>query len=339
VQQIHRRLGIEAPLFTSAWMVNGIKFEVVGQQARRGNPPHGMGYRPPGTPTNPIPQGIIRDIPNTFYRPGLINLLPVKVLQVVAGFMWISDDTPGYQQRVIDDSKGTLILYYLLSLGSVEPYILLPTTVLIQLGRGAYASARMEIMDDVINMTRLRGRADQGQLASIKIMTVADPDGTGTPISAWAGRGSFGGQGTGGHTGASATGDRGGRYNTPGGQTTTSSYDSQYPVFHGMGSTMATPTSHTTRSGANYSSNTNNSNPSPLTPQMPMAGTDLGAIQAQLAQALSAIQTLTQQNQEMEIRLREMQRQRAQESRQEEQAKASGDQMESSPPQTATGTS
>ena len=48
VQQIHRRLGIEAPLFSSAWMVNGIKFEVMGQQARRGNPPHGMFYRPPG---------------------------------------------------------------------------------------------------------------------------------------------------------------------------------------------------------------------------------------------------------------------------------------------------
>jgi hypothetical protein len=31
VQQIHRRLEIEAPLFTSAWMVNGIKFEVMGQ--------------------------------------------------------------------------------------------------------------------------------------------------------------------------------------------------------------------------------------------------------------------------------------------------------------------
>ena len=39
VQQIHRRLGIEAPLFASAWMVNGLKFEVMGQQARRSNPP------------------------------------------------------------------------------------------------------------------------------------------------------------------------------------------------------------------------------------------------------------------------------------------------------------
>jgi hypothetical protein len=209
--------------------------------------------------------------------------------------MWISGDTPGYSNRVIDDSQGTLILYYLPTLGSMEPYILLPTTVLIQLG--------MEIMDDVINMTRMRGRADQGQLAPIQIMSVADPDGTGTPILAWAGRGSSGGQGTGGNTGASATGDWGGRYNTPGGQTITSSYESQYPVFRGMGSTMATPTSQTTRSGASNLSNTNNSTPSPLTPQMPTAGTVLGAIQAQLAQALSVIQTLTQQNQELGMRL------------------------------------
>ena len=74
----------------------------------------------------------------------------------------------------------------------------------------------MEIMDDVINMTRMRGRADPGQLAPVQIMTVADPDGTGTPISAWAGRGSSGGQGTGGNMGTPAAGDRGGRYTTPG---------------------------------------------------------------------------------------------------------------------------
>ena len=63
-----------------------------------------------------------------------------------------------------------------------------------------------------------------------------------------------------------------------------------------------------------------------------MAGTDLGAIQAQQAQALSAIQTLTQQNQELGMRLRDMWMQRTQEPRQEEQRQATGDQMESSPP-------
>ena len=99
------------------------------------------------------------------------------------------------------------------SLGATDPYILLPTTVLIQLGRSAYAPARMEIMDDVINMTRLRGRADPGQLAPIQIMTVADPDGTGTPISAWAGRGSSGGQGISDNmaTGVDATTPQGAR--------------------------------------------------------------------------------------------------------------------------------
>ena len=53
-QQIHRRLGIEAPLFASACMVNGLKFEVMGQQAQRSNPPHGMFYRSPGAATMPI---------------------------------------------------------------------------------------------------------------------------------------------------------------------------------------------------------------------------------------------------------------------------------------------
>ena len=70
---------------------------------------------------------------------------------------------------------------------------------MIQLGRSAYAPARMGIVDDVINMSRLRGRADSTQLAPIQILTVADPDpdGTGTPITAWAGRGpSCGSSGT-----------------------------------------------------------------------------------------------------------------------------------------------
>ena len=87
VQQIHRRLGIEAPLFASAWMVNGLKFEVMGQQARRSNPLHGMIYRSPRATTMPIPQGIIRDISNNFYRPSLLNLLPAEALQALAGFM------------------------------------------------------------------------------------------------------------------------------------------------------------------------------------------------------------------------------------------------------------
>ena len=186
VQQIHRRLGIEAPLFACAWMVNGLKFEVMGQQARRSNPPHGMFYRSPGTTTMPIPQGIIRDMSNTFNRLSLLNLLPAEALQALAGFMWISGETPRYPNWVKDTARGSLVPYYLPTLGSTDPYVLLPTTTLIQLGRSAYAPARMEIVDDVINMSRLRGRADSSQLAPIQILTVTDPDpdGAGTPITA-----------------------------------------------------------------------------------------------------------------------------------------------------------
>ena len=124
-------------------MVNGLKFEVMGQQARRSNPPHGMLYRSPGAATMPIPQGIIRDISNNFYRPSLLNLLPAEALQAVAGFMWILGETPGYPNWVKDNAGGSLVLYYLPTLGSTDPYVLLPTTTLIQLGRSAYASARM----------------------------------------------------------------------------------------------------------------------------------------------------------------------------------------------------
>ena len=121
VQQIHRRLGIKTPLLTSAWMVNGLKFEVVGQQARRSNPPHGMFYRSPGAATMPIPQGIIRDVSNNFYRPSLLNLLPAEALQVVADFMWISGEKPGYPNWVNDNARGSLVLYYLPTLGSTDP--------------------------------------------------------------------------------------------------------------------------------------------------------------------------------------------------------------------------
>ena len=99
VQQIYRRLGIEALLFTSAWMVNGLKFEVMGQQARRSYPPHGMFYRPPGAATMPIPQGILRDISNNFYRPNLLNLLPAEDLQD------ISRETPEYPNWVKDNAR------------------------------------------------------------------------------------------------------------------------------------------------------------------------------------------------------------------------------------------
>ena len=66
----------------------------------------------------------------------------------------------------------------------------------------------MEIINDVLNMSRLRGRAESSQLAPVQIMTVIDPDGAGTPITARAGRGSSGGH-TGGTMDTSATGGGG----------------------------------------------------------------------------------------------------------------------------------
>ena len=76
----------------------------------------------------PIPQGIIRDMSNTFNRPSLLNLLPTEALQALAGFMWISGELPGYPNWVKDTARGSLVLYYLPTLGSTDPYVLLPTT-------------------------------------------------------------------------------------------------------------------------------------------------------------------------------------------------------------------
>ena len=92
---IQGKLGITAPLYSAAWMVQGVRMEAMGRNARRSHPPHGIFYGQPGL-SWPIPQGIIRDIPNTFYRPDLLEVLPTEVLQVLAGYMWIPGDTPGY---------------------------------------------------------------------------------------------------------------------------------------------------------------------------------------------------------------------------------------------------
>ena len=141
-----------------------------------------------------------------------------------------------------------MVLYYLPTLGSADPYVLLPTTTMIQLGRCAYAPARMEIVDDVINMTRMRGRADSNQLAPIQILTLRDPnpDGSGTPITAWTGRGA-----TSGSVGDNMdTSDAGGdRYSTPNNSFTTSSYESQYPMCVGSGTSTTVQTTSTARGG------------------------------------------------------------------------------------------
>jgi hypothetical protein len=290
VQQIHRRLGITAPPFSSAWMVNGVKFEAMGQQARRSNPPHGIFYRQPGNMVMPIPQVIIRDIPANFYRPNLLNLLPAEVLQVLVGYMWISGDMPGYPHWVREASRRSLVLYYSPVPGSTDHGHLPSTLTLIQLGRGAYAPARMEIADDVINMSRMRGRAEPQQLAPIQILTVMDHDGTGTPISAWAGRGSSGNSDAGGTTGRSTRGGRepgGDPYQTPGGRRTTSFDDNQYPPLSGYGATTIDQSAYSPGSGNHGQTSAGqdvqwNTTPTPPPPQPYMQANafvpDLGAM-------------------------------------------------------------
>jgi hypothetical protein len=62
--------------------------------------------------------------------------------------------------------------------------------------------------------------------------------------------------------GASSTegrGDSDGRYRTPGSQNTTSSYDSQYPVFRGLGYDTGAQSTPMARSGGSYSEPINNS--------------------------------------------------------------------------------
>ena len=196
----------------------------------------------------PIPQGIIRDMSPTFNRLSLLDMLPPEALQALAGFMWISGETPGYPNWVKDTTRGSLVLYYLPTLGSADPYVLLPTTTMIQLGRSAYAPARMEIVDDVINMSRLRARAESTQLAPIQTLTLRDPnpDGSGTPITAWAGRGTASGSVGDNMDTSDAGGDR---YSTPSNSFTTSFYASQYPTCGGLGTSATVQSTLTARGG------------------------------------------------------------------------------------------
>jgi hypothetical protein len=50
VQLNHDRLGFAAPLYSVAWMLNGIKLEMLGIQASSSNPPYGIFYSEPGGP-------------------------------------------------------------------------------------------------------------------------------------------------------------------------------------------------------------------------------------------------------------------------------------------------
>ena len=189
---IQGKLGITAPLYSAAWMVQGVRMEAMGRNARRSHPPHGIFYGQPGL-SWPIPQGIIRDIPNTFYRPDLLEVLPTEVLQVLAGYMWIPGNTPGYVTWDRETQSDTLVLYFMPTEGTANPCIWLPTQTLVDLGRSSYAPARMEQVEDVINMTRLRTRATPTQPAPIPVYKISDTDSTGTPLSGWSNNAGGGG--------------------------------------------------------------------------------------------------------------------------------------------------
>ena len=120
VQRIHDRLGIVAPLYSVAWMVHGIKLEMLGSQASHSNPPHGIFYSAPGGP-KPIPHVVMRDISANFYRRAIMDALPAEVLNVMAGYVWIAGDTPGYPNWNRDHTKHALVIYFLPTIGSMIP--------------------------------------------------------------------------------------------------------------------------------------------------------------------------------------------------------------------------
>jgi hypothetical protein len=164
------------------------------RNARRSHPPHGIIYGQPGL-SWPIPQGIIRDIPNTFYRPDLLDVLPAEVLQVLAGYMWIPGDTPGYVTWDRGTKNNTLVLYFLPTKGTTNLCIWLPMQTLVELGRSSYAPARMEQVENVINMVRLRTQATPTQPAPIPVYMISDTDSTETLLSGWSNSGGGGGGG------------------------------------------------------------------------------------------------------------------------------------------------
>ena len=162
VQRIHDRLGIAAPGYSVAWMVNGIKMEMLGSQASRSNPPHGIFYSAPGG-SKPIPHVVIRNISANFYRRAILDTLPAEVLNAMAGYVWIAGDTPGYPNWNRDSTKHALVIYFLPTIGSTDPSVWLPTPTLIELGHGMYTPARQEMGEDVIHMGRLRSRSHSTQ--------------------------------------------------------------------------------------------------------------------------------------------------------------------------------
>ena len=117
-----------------------------------------------------------------------------------------------------------------------------------------------------------------------------DPDGNGTAITAWTGRGPSSGS-LDDNMDTSATG--GDRYRTPSNPVTTSSYASQYPACGGLGTNTTVQSTPRARGGGSGSVQRTVYTPQPPPPSPPAAVPDLGALSAQLAQALAAIQHLT----------------------------------------------
>jgi hypothetical protein len=246
VATILGKLGIAAPLYSVAWMVQGVRFEAMGRNARRSHPLHGIFYGKPGL-FWPIPQGIIRDIPNTFYWPDLLDVLPVEVLQALAGYTLILGSTPGYVTWDRGTQNDTLVLYFLPTVDTTNPCIWLPTQTLVDLGRSAYAPARMELVEDVINMVRLRTRSIPTLPAPIQVYTISETDSTGTPLSGWSNSGWGGGRSVSGASLDSSGGGtlRGSRCaqtgptpqcQTPRATGSTSHYDQSFPTFGGASS-------------------------------------------------------------------------------------------------------
>ena len=135
---------------------------MLGSQANRSNPPHGIFYSAPGGP-KPLPHVVIRDISANFYRRAILDTRPQEVLNAMAGYIWIADDTPGYLNWNRDPTKNALVIYFLPMIGSTDPSVWLPTPTLIELGHGMYTPARQEMGDDIIHMGRLRSRAQSTQ--------------------------------------------------------------------------------------------------------------------------------------------------------------------------------
>ena len=59
---------------------------MLGSQASRSNPQHGIFYSEPGGPKT-IPHLVIRDISANYHKRAILDTLPAEVLSVMAGYV------------------------------------------------------------------------------------------------------------------------------------------------------------------------------------------------------------------------------------------------------------